>query len=970
MQEFKGFELVWSKYIAEVQSYARLFRFKKNNAQVLSLENSDENKVFGITFRTPPRDSTGVAHILEHCVLCGSKKYPVKEPFIELLKGSLQTFLNALTFPDKTCYPVASQNLQDFYNLVDVYLDSVFFPRLDPEIFAQEGWHYALQDEDSPLTLQGVVYNEMKGAYSSPDGLLHEYSQQSLFPDTPYGLDSGGDPEQIPSLSYEDFLQFHRDYYHPSNAKIFFYGDDPPQKRLEMLVPYLEQFSARDVESLVPLQPRFQHPRVLEKVYAAEEGSQAKAMITLNWLLDIGSNVQLNLAWQVLDYLLLGMPASPLRKTLLDSGLGEDLAGAGLESDLRQMFISVGLKGVQEQNLQAVEQLINATLQELASQGFDPESVRAALNSVEFALRENNTGSMPRGLIVMLRSLATWLYDADPTLLLCFEEPLAQLKNNIQAGDQVFEHLVQDYLLNNHHYSKVILRPDLELNKRMQLKEQDRLKQKQLQLSRQAMQELAAWNKKILQKQETPDRAEDLAKIPSLNRHNLPREEKEVPMQLIQDSPAPMLFHDLPTNDIFYFDLGLDLGKLDQQYLGYVPLWSRALLEMDTELHDYVRLSQRIQAETGGIHTESFTSCLHDKSGVACWLFFRGKSLPDQVNSLLDILNEVLTRPDFSDQDRFRQLVLEEKSGMEQRLIPAGHQVINSRLRARYNLADWAHEHMGGISYLLFLRYLLQEVETNWQQVQLILKNVHQTMINSRGMVFNVTLDAENWNKLQPAVQDFIYTLPVSEQRSATWSTDCSLEFEGLGIPAQVNYVGKSLDLFRQGYTFHGSSLVVNKYLRASWLWDKLRVQGGAYGAFSMLDRLSGVLTLVSYRDPHILQTLQVFDRCGEFLSNTDFSQQEIDKAVVGAIGELDRYRLPDAKGFISLLRYLIGETRAERHKLRQEVLSTDRKHFQEFGHWLGALQEQGLVTVMGHKTLLEQSQEQGLPLQHIWQVL
>ncbi len=970
MQEFKEFELVWSKYVAEVQSYVRLFRFKKNNAQILSLENSDENKVFGITFRTPPKDSTGVAHILEHCVLCGSKKYPVKEPFIELLKGSLQTFLNALTFPDKTCYPVASQNLQDFYNLVDVYLDSVFFPRLDPEIFAQEGWHYALQDEDSPLALQGVVYNEMKGAYSSPDGLLHEYSQQSLFPDTPYGLDSGGDPEQIPSLSYEDFHQFHRDYYHPSNAKIFFYGDDPPQKRLEMLIPYLEQFSARDVQSLVPLQPRFQHPRVFEKVYAAEEGSQAKAMITLNWLLDIGSNVQLNLAWQVLDYLLLGMPASPLRKTLLDSGLGEDLAGAGLESDLRQMFISVGLKGVQEQNLQAVEQLINATLQELANQGFDPESVRAALNSVEFALRENNTGSMPRGLIVMLRSLATWLYDADPTLLLCFEEPLAQLKNNIQAGDQIFEHLVQDYLLNNPHYSKVILRPDLELNKRMQQKEQDRLKQIQLQLSRQAMQELATWNKKILQKQETPDRAEDLAKIPSLNRHDLPRGEKEIPMQLIQDSPAPMLFHDLPTNDIFYFDLGLDLGKLDQQYLGYVPLWSRALLEMDTELHDYVRLSQRIQAETGGIHTESFTSCLHDNSGVACWLFFRGKCLPGQVNSLLDILDEVLTRPNFSDQDRFRQLVLEEKSGMEQRLIPAGHQMINSRLRARYNLADWAQEHMGGISYLLFLRYLLQEVETNWQQVQLILKNVHQTMINSRNMVFNVTLDAENWNKLQAAVQDFIYTLPASEPRSAIWSTDCSLEFEGLGIPAQVNYVGKSLDLFRQGYTLHGSSLVVNKYLRASWLWDKLRVQGGAYGAFSMLDRLSGVLTLVSYRDPHILQTLQVFDRCGEFLSNTHFSQQEIDKAVVGAIGELDRYRLPDAKGFISLLRYLIGETHAARHKLRQEVLGTDRQHFQEFGHWLGALQEQGLIAVMGHKTLLEQSQEQGLPLQHVWQVL
>ncbi len=970
MQEVAGFELVWSKYIPEIQSQARMFRFKKNNAQVLSLENSDENKVFGITFRTPPKDSTGVAHILEHSVLCGSRKYPVKEPFIELLKGSLQTFLNALTFPDKTCYPVASQNLQDFYNLVDVYLDSVFFPRLDPEIFAQEGWHFALQDEDSALSLQGVVYNEMKGAYSSPDSLLHEYSQQSLFPDSPYGLDSGGNPEQIPNLSYEDLLQFHRDYYHPANAKIFFYGDDPPEKRLQMLAPYLEQFEYREVDSFVPLQPRFQQSRMLEEVYAADHDSQAKAMITLNWLLDVGSNVQLNLSWQVLDYLLLGMPASPLRKALLESGLGEDLAGAGLESDLRQMFISVGLKGVEEHNLPQVEKLILSTLQELVDYGFDPESVRAAMNSVEFVLRENNTGSMPRGLIVMLRSLATWLYDADPTLLLSFEEPLDQLKRHLEAGEKVFENLVQKYLLENSHYSKVILRPDPELSARMQQKEQEFLKEKQLKLSRQQMQELAAWSREVREKQETPDSSEELAKIPRLSKADLPEQEKDIPREIVQETPSVLLFHDLPTNDIFYFDLGLDLGQLHQKYLGYVPLWGRALLEMDTQLRDYVRLSQKVQAETGGIDTESFTSCLQSRPGAACWLLFRGKSLPDQAPNLLDLLHEILVKPDFSDQQRFRQLVLEEKAKMEQRLVPGGHQMVNSRMRAKYNLADWAHEHMSGISYLLFLRYLQQEVENNWPGVQSTLEEMHRILVNSRSMVFNVTLDAQNWSKLESRVLDFMHNLPQAEPVKATWLTDCALDTEGLSIPAQVNYVGKSLDLYQHGYHFQGTSLVVNKYLRASWLWDKIRVQGGAYGAFSILDRLSGVLTMVSYRDPNIWQTLQAFDSCADFLTNTDFSQEEIDKAVIGAIGELDRYRLPDAKGLISLLRFLIGETLEHRQQLRQDILATSREDFRDFGKWLGLLQEKGLTTVMGDKNSLEQAQEQGLQLEYVWQVL
>jgi Zn-dependent M16 (insulinase) family peptidase len=401
-----GFESLWFREIPELKTRAEMFRHVGTDTDLLSLMNEDENKVFGITFRTPPSDSTGVAHILEHSVLCGSRKYPVKEPFVELLKGSLKTFLNAMTYPDKTCYPVASQNVKDFYNLVDVYLDAVFYPRLTPFVFQQEGWHYELDHPDDPLTYKGVVFNEMKGAYSSPDSLLAEYSQQSLFPATPYGFDSGGSPKEIPNLTFEQFKAFHDKYYHPSNSRVFFYGDDDPDERLRLMNDYLKDFHRLAVDSAIPLQPRFPEPRRFSRAFPSGEES-SKAMFTLNWLLDESSRIEQNLAFHMLEYMLLGMPGSPLRKALMDSKLGEDIAGVGLGSELRQMYFSTGLKGIPPERGDEVEGLILSTLSRLVQEGIHPHTLEAAQNTIEFILRENNTGSYPRGLVLMLRSLTT-----------------------------------------------------------------------------------------------------------------------------------------------------------------------------------------------------------------------------------------------------------------------------------------------------------------------------------------------------------------------------------------------------------------------------------------------------------------------------------------------------------------------------------------------------------------------------------
>ncbi|HMN62555.1 MAG TPA: insulinase family protein, partial [Anaerolinea sp.] len=471
-----AFEQIHQERIPEVNSLATLYKHLRTGAEILSLENDDENKVFGITFRTPAPDSTGLPHIMEHSVLCGSRKYPVKEPFIELAKGSLNTFLNAMTYPDKTCYPVASQNLQDFYNLIDVYLDAVFYPNITPHTLQQEGWHYEIDDPDAPLTFKGVVFNEMKGAYSSADDLLDQESQARLYPDITYGVDSGGDPVHIPDLTYAQFKAFHQTFYHPSNARIYFYGDDDPARRLELLDAYLSQFDPLQVPSTIPLQPLFDHPRRATAPYEASP-EDTRSLLTVSWMLPEAADAELAIGLSILDHILIGSPASPLRKALIDSGLGEDLTGRGLDLGYRQPFYSVGMKGVAPENTLRVEQLILDSLAALARDGIDPATVSASLNTVEFRLRELNTGRFPRGLAIMLGALETWLYDGDPFDSLRINPPLESIKARLARGERYFEALLHAHLVENLHRSTVVPEPDPDLARRRAEAETDRLAQ-------------------------------------------------------------------------------------------------------------------------------------------------------------------------------------------------------------------------------------------------------------------------------------------------------------------------------------------------------------------------------------------------------------------------------------------------------------------------------------------------------------
>ncbi len=944
-----GFELISDRSVPELNTRARMWRHVGSGAQLLSLENDDENKVFGITFATPPADSTGIAHIMEHSVLCGSRKYPVKEPFVELLKGSLKTFLNAMTFPDKTTYPVASQNAQDLYNLADVYLDAVFYPNITPYTLKQEGWHYELDEHDGPLVYKGVVFNEMKGAYSDPEGLLFRRVEQALFPDTVYGVDSGGDPAEIPNLTYEQFKEFHDRYYHPSNALIYFYGDDDPEERLRFLDGYLKDFERQDVALAIEDQAPFDAPRRATFPFASGDGDETgRAMLTVNWIVADALDYDAVLALSILAHILIGTPASPLRKALIDSGLGEDLVGAGLEADVRQSYFSTGLKGVAPENVERVEALVLDTLRDLARDGIDPEMIEASVNTTEFALRENNTGAYPRGLVLMIRALRTWLYGGDPLAPLAFEAPLAALKDRLAADPRLFEGLIQRHLLDNTHRITVIMQPDPDLGPQLEARERARLDEARASMSEDDLRRVQEETQTLKAMQETPDPPEALATIPSLTLDDLDRKIKTIPCEELALAETTVLYHDLFTNGIAYLDLGFDLHSLPQDYLPYVSLFGRALLEMGAATQDYVKLAQRIGRKTGGIHPTAFTSALpHDANGTA-WLFLRGKATVENVDELLAILRDVLLAARLDNRERFRQIVLEEKADQEASLVPMGHAAVAGRLKARFSAADWAAEQFSGIDYLFFLRELAQQIDQDWPPVQAALEAMREMLLNRRAMVANVTLDRAGWSAIQPALEDFLAGLPVAKRTLYPWQAPEAQDDEGLVIPAQVNYVGKAGNLYDLGYGLDGSSMVITNFLRATWLWERVRVHGGAYGGFCQFDRQSGFFGYVSYRDPNLLDTLNVYDQAGRFLRELSIDQDELVKSIVGAIGNLDAYQLPDAKGFTSLARYLLGETDEERQRLRDEVFDTTLDDFKRFGEVLDELAEVGQVVVLG----------------------
>lgn len=944
-----GFTLVREERLHEAGGRVRLWKHDVTGAELLSVCNDDENKSFGVSFRTPPKDSTGVAHILEHSVLCGSDKYPVKEPFVELLKSSLQTFLNALTFPDKTCYPVASCNLQDFYNLVDVYLDAVFHPRIDENVLRQEGWHIEAEGPDSPWQFKGVVFNEMKGVYSSPDSVLMEECQHAVFPDMLYSLDSGGDPAVIPTLTFEAFREFHATYYHPSNARFFFWGDDPEEARLSRIAEVLAPYERREVRSEVPLQPRLSSPRLLEVPYAASEGEDVdKAHVAVNWLLCESKDTEEMFVLNMLEHVIAGLPGSPLRKALMDSGLGEDISGCGLESDLRQAYFSMGLRSIDAKSAPEVERLMMDTLADLAENGVPAPAVEAALNSLEFMLRENNTGSFPRGLAAMFRSLSDWLYDGDAFAPLAWEKPLASIKSRLASGEKVFENAIRRWFLDNPHRVTVLLLPDAGLAAARQVAEDARLAAIHDGMSEKEREEVADIAAALRAAQQKPDSQEALDTVPSLGKKDLPVENAVLPCAVEQKGGLDVVTHELDTMGILYARLAFDLSAVPSRLLPLVPLYARALTELGTKRSDYVTLGFEISAHTGSLGAGAVVLPRVSDASPVCYLSVSGKCTADKVERMTALMQEILLEPDFDNRDRFMQMVLEEKARMEQAAVPSGHLLVNTRLNGALSLAGRISEEMNGVSELFYVRELIRRVDENWESVRDDLAALHESIVRRDDVKLDMTADAALLGAASSPLEALVRRLPSRPLQACALDLAPLPGAELLGIPAQVNYVGLGLSLKGTGYVYSGSQAVILRHLRMGYLWDRVRVQGGAYGCFARYGRATEAFTFASYRDPNVENTLRVYRETADYLGNLSLSEADITRAVVGAIGDVDAYMLPGAKGATAFSRWMSGETDEQRQRIREEILATRLSDFHDFAPYLARALEKAVPCVLG----------------------
>lgn len=954
-----NFELLRERSIPEVNGVAKLYRHTRTGLELLSIENEDENKSFGVAFATPAPNHTGLPHILEHSVLAGSRKYPVKEPFVELLKTSLNTFLNAMTFDDMTIYPVASTNLKDFYNLVDVYLDAVFYPSISDKTLAQEGWHYEYDAESGKIFFKGVVFNEMKSVYSVPERVLGQVGQTALLPDTPYAYDSGGDPAYIPDLTYEDFVQFHRDYYHPSQARVYFYGDDDPAERLRLIDAFIAEFERNEVDTTLPRQPRFGAPRSVRHNYDAGEAGEDsnKALLTISWLLNEVTDTETILALQILEHILIDTPASPLRKALIDSGLGEDLTGGGLDPYKREATFTTGLKGIRSEDSAAVEQLILQTLQELVAHSIDRATIDASMNTVEFTLREKNTGQFPRGLVAMIQALPAWIHGGDPMAPIAFELPLQRVKDGLAANPRFFEEMIRKHFIENAHRVTTLLEPDPQAGAERAKAEEDRLAATQARLAEADLQRIAEEAAELKRLQEQPDSPEDLAKIPTLTLADLERSIKTTPSEVYEINGHTLYFHPQPTSGIAYVDVGMDLRALPQRLLSYIDLFGTALLEMGTEDEDYVQLSQRIGARTGGINAAPLLSMKRSEPGSVLRLFLRGKAMNNQTSDLLSIVRDVLHGAKFDDAERFRQLVLEDKAQREAYLGIIGQAIAGTRLAAHFTEAGWAQEQINGISTLFFVRDVAQKLERSWDAVLADLETIRGILLR-QGFTLNITAEESAWPTLRSQIEGFLSEFPAQPITYPKWSLDDLPDAEGFSLPAQVNFVGKAANLYSIGYQLSGSHVTILKHMNLDYMWNRIRVQGGAYGGRAALDPITGLVTFLSWRDPNLLGTLEVYDGAADYLRGAELDAQALERAIIGGIGVLDTYLLPDAKGYQSMVRQLTGYTDAMRQQIRDEVLSTTLKDFRVFGEALADAVPNGKVAVVSSPDALAKANE------------
>ncbi len=957
-KSYRGFKLTQKKEIAELKSLGLFFEHEVTKAELMVLENDDDNKVFSATFRTPPENDTGIAHILEHSVLCGSKNFPVKEPFVELMKGSLQTFLNAMTFPDKTMYPVASRNRKDFFNLMNVYLDAVFYPNISEETFKQEGWHYELNSPEDKIVYKGVVFNEMKGEFSNPESCIDRQLAHSLFPSTTYGFESGGDPKSIPDLTYQDFREFHRKHYHPSNSRLFLYGDGDTQSYLEFLQEkYLRDFGLMDVNTSITHQSSFRKPKRKLTAYpvSSDESLEKKTCVLVGYKLDKAINHEHCLGFSILSHLLLGSSASPLRKALITSELGSEVIGGGFDDNRADTMFAVGLKGTEPEHENKILALIDSTLRELAEKGIEEDMIFSAVNSIDFRLREANFGGFPKGIVYNIQALGSWLYDKDPFTHLRFEKVMRKIKKQMHEG--YFEDLIRRYLIENNHRSILVATPEQGLGKKWEAMERKILKMVKDGLASEQIDNLITETQKLQELQLTPDSPEALATLPSLEIEDVPKEIEKYPMEIKNQGDSRVLFHDLFTNDIAYAQIGFNTHSVPTEMIPYVPLLGTLVLGMGTRRQSYTEISKLIGMHTGGIRTSHFSSAtVQDRRRVLSCIFFNGKALMEKVGSLFDLIDELFGEYSFDDTKRLVEIIRSAKSDMEDSIVPHGNHYVLARLQSYQSRLGKFDELTGGITYYRFLEQLLERVERDPGEVAGQFRQVAERVFTRKNALFNITSREKDYQIIEKRIFGTVGVLSDKEWDEEVWNLKAVPLNEGFLTASTVQHVGKGVNLYELGFKYSGQFEVLKGLLRTGFLWDKVRVHGGAYGSSNSFDFFTGDYNLVSYRDPNLSETLAVYDEIAGFLNNMDLPDEELTKIIIGCVGKMDPPLTADRKGSASMIDHLTGRTQELKQKYREELLSTCLEDLRGYAPLFEKIRDGGNVCALGNEDKLRKS--------------
>lgn len=959
IHDLAEYEILDEHRVEDVQSDGFILRHKKSGARIAILSNNDDNKVFYIGFRTPPEDETGVPHIIEHTTLCGSKKFPVKDPFIELAKGSLNTFLNAMTYPDKTVYPVASCNDQDFKNLMDVYLDAVFNPNITKyeEIFKQEGWHYELTGKDDELKINGVVYNEMKGAYSSPDEVLSSQIYRSLFPDNTYSKDSGGNPEYIPKLTYEAYLDFYHKYYHPSNSYIYLYGDMDVVERLEWLdKEYLSLYDYKKVNSEINKQPAFDEIKNVEAQYSItmDDSQENKTYLSYNRVVGDTLDEMLYQAFDVLDYALVSSPGAPVKQALIDAGIGDDVYGS-YDAGILQPVFSFVAKNANASQADEFESIIENTLKEVVKTGINKEALLAGINSSEFKFREADFGQFPKGLLFGLNCLDSWLFDdMKPFIHLECLGTFAKLRKAVDTD--YFEKLIQEYLLDNTHGSSVTVKPKRGLGNEREEALAKELSDYKASLSDEEIKKLIEDTEHLKKYQEEPSSDEDLRKLPMLTRADMKK--NAMPFSNIEDEllDVKVVRHDIESNGIDYISFLFDAGDFAQSELGYLGFFTNALGLVSTEKYSYTDLANATNIYTGGISTGTASHPdIKDRNNFVFKFEVKLKVLEKNLDKALELMEQMLLTSDFTDTKRLGELVAQIKARLQANLSSSGHLVAAMRSMSSFSRYALYQDELKGIAFYRSICRIEKELSESPKSVSDKLAAIAKKLFARNRMLISFTGNNEAYGNAKPSLEKVIAGFnkmsAVDNQAEVHFNT----AKEAFIDASQIQYVAKTGDFICEGYEYTGALRLLRIILSYDYLWINVRVKGGAYGCMNTFLR-SGESYFVSYRDPNLSDTLDVYDRIPEYIKNFSPDERDMTKYIIGTFSALDTPMNPEAKGSRSLSAYLEGITYEQIQKERNEILNAQPEDIRRLADLVEAVLKKDSICVIGNENMIKES--------------